>query len=279
MRLARSGKPEAQAALREHLDQIMLQEPRPAKRRRIDPTVGDHSVVTGGPGREEAANTVQTLVFDESQSGSGVSEVEALVRLPAGTPGSDLDAVAYQVAQEIGAIGVALADKRHVVDARFGIRTVDPRIGRQLNPHRPRADSVKIGQRRAFGDDTQVEPRRNVADQIELVHVVAREIDRRYARLANDVDRLGIDHRAVEVAKEEVDRAVRQGGPKRVEQTLVGGWLARALPGRISVIRPTRKVEAHQLVAHVLERTPEVEIDPRRARHGEENSHTGRSAA
>ena len=67
---------------------------------------------------------IEALVLDERQRGSGVRHVKPLVGLPAGAPGADVDTRRFQVIQEVGAVSVPLADKRHVIHPRLGVRTI-----------------------------------------------------------------------------------------------------------------------------------------------------------
>jgi len=80
-------------------------------------------------------DAVESFVLDQRQGRFGVRNVESFVWLPAGTPGAHIDTVPVQVAEEVGAVGVALADERHVVDARLGIRPINTRICCQLNAY------------------------------------------------------------------------------------------------------------------------------------------------
>src|SRR5579859_1337139 len=69
----------------------------------------------GEAATNKSPDAVEALVFEQRQGGSGVREVQALVCLPARAPGADVDARAFQEIEEVGAVGVPLADKRHVV--------------------------------------------------------------------------------------------------------------------------------------------------------------------
>jgi hypothetical protein len=110
-----------------------------------------------------------------------------------------------EVREIVGAVGVALAHERHVEQSWLGQRVVDARVRGELDPQRLCIDGFEGGEGGAFGHDTRVEMRCDVAHQVELVHVVAREVDRRDAAAFDLVDGRGIDDGAVEVAEEEVD--------------------------------------------------------------------------
>ena len=176
--------------------------------------------------RKHAPYAVQALVLDQRQRRASVGQIELLAALPARAPRAHLHPVRVQVAQVVGAVGVALADERHVERPRLGQRSVHRRVRGELNAQRPGADGGERRQRGALGHDAHVEARGDVAHEVELVDVVAREVDRRDARLLQLVDGLGVDDRAVEVAEEQVDRR----SPVRVLKALKRRSLVVGLP-------------------------------------------------
>ena len=63
-------------------------------------------------------DAVEVLVLNQRQGSFNVCDVKALAMLPTCAPRPNIDAVLVEVAEKIGAIGVALADKGHIVDPR-----------------------------------------------------------------------------------------------------------------------------------------------------------------
>ena len=276
VRAARGGEAETDPTLREDADQVAVEQSRPAEGRRIHPVARrwralgldrprTYEVSQSTEGRnafrwplrflsvgrdalaQHASEAVEALVFDQCQGGLRVGEVQTLAWLPAGAPSAHIHSAAVEVLEEVSAVGIALADEGHVVHAWLGEWSIDPRVGCQLDVQRPRADVREGPLGGGLGHDARVEARGDVAHQVELVHVVAREVDGWHARLADQIDRLGVDDGAVEVAEEEVERLPGVLGAELLEEPFVCTWLAAACPGGVGVIGPAREVEAHQL--------------------------------
>ena len=163
---------------------------------------------------------------------------------------------------DLGPVAVRLPDEGHVELLRSGRRPVDRGVCRHLTVQGAGAQSLVIGESEPLGNQTPVVARGDLGDQVELVGRVAIPVDRDDPERADLVDRPGQDAGIVEVAEEEVDRALGVRAADLPEKLRAD---PRAAPFDEALLLGMRRIEVPE---HLAELVPELhdvmtEIDQR----------------